>query len=224
MGQAERPLPPPYHPSTSRAHWPAMPTRYARKLIAVALGLIVLGFVWFYFAPASLGGSTTYVVTNGISMEPRFHTGDLAIVHRQSSYHVGEIVAYHNKMFNTIVLHRIVGRVGDRYLFKGDNNNFIDFEHPLASQLIGSLWLPVPGAGATLKSVRSPALVGILVALGMLLFSGAAFTQRKRRRRRRQMQPGEGVESPSPHTTRNSIEPLVGVLGVGLFTMLPFFG
>ncbi len=197
-----------------------MPTRYARKLTAIALGLIVLGFVWFYFAPASLGGSTTYVVTNGVSMEPRFHTGDLAIVRSQSSYNVGEIVAYHSKMFHTIVLHRIVARDGDRYLFKGDNNNFIDFEHPLASQLVGSLWLHIPGGGARLKSIRSPALVGGLVALGVLLISGAVFT-RRRRRRRRQTQLGESADGPPAHPHR-SLEPLVGVLGIGLLALIPF--
>ena len=89
-------------------------------------------------------------------MEPHFHSGDLALVRSQSSYHVGEIVAYHSNAFHTIVLHRIVGRAGDRYVFKGDNNNFVDFEHPARSQLIGALWLHVPGVGARLESLRSP--------------------------------------------------------------------
>ena len=114
--------------------------------------------MWFYFAPVQLGGSTTYVVTHGISMEPRFHTGDLAIVRSQSNYHVGEVVAYHNHQLHTIVLHRIIGREGDRYLFKGDNNNFVDPEHPVASQLIGALWIHIPGVGLRLQSIRSPRL------------------------------------------------------------------
>ncbi len=198
----------------------AMRLRSIRKLVSIALGLIVLGCLWFYLAPTSIGGSSTYVVTNGVSMEPRFHTGDLAVVRSQSSYHVGEIVAYHNKMFHTVVLHRIVGRDGNRYLFKGDNNNFVDFEHPLASQLIGRLWLHIPGGGSRLKSIRSPALVGVLVALGMLLISGAVFT-RQRRRRRRQTQLGESADAPPAHPHR-SIEPLVGVLGIGLLALVPF--
>ena len=200
-----------------------MRTRYARKLISLALGLTVLGCLWFYLAPASIGGSTTYVVTNGISMEPRFHTGDLALVRPRSTYRVGEIVAYHNRMFHTIVLHRIIGVDGDRYLFKGDNNNFVDFEHPLASQLIGSLRLHLPGAGAELKSIRSPALVGILVAIGMLLLTGAAF-QRRRRRRRRQARTGGGAADASPamHVAWRPAEPIVGVLAIGFVALLPF--
>jgi signal peptidase I len=198
-----------------------MRTRHFTKLVSSALGLIVLGCLWFYLAPAALGGSTTYVVTDGISMEPRFHTGDLAVVRSRSSYHVGEIVAYHNKMLHTIVLHRIIGRAGNRYLFKGDNNNFVDFEHPLASQLIGALWLHIPGAGARLQSIRSPALMGILVAVGVLLISGAAFTRRRRRRRRHRRE-GEHGNSMPTHLPRHPGEPVTGVLAIGLIALLPF--
>src|SRR5580704_17279232 len=152
-----------------RAQLKTMRRHPLKKLLATALGLIVMGCLWFYFAPIPLGGSTSYVVTHGISMEPRFHTGDLAIVRSKPSYHVGEIVAYHNKMLHTVVLHRIVGREGGRYVFKGDNNNFIDPERPRASQLIGALWIHIAGGGERLQSLRSPLRAGLLVALGMLL-------------------------------------------------------
>jgi signal peptidase I len=198
-----------------------MRTRYIRKLLSAALGLIVLGCLWFYFAPAPLGGSTTYVVTRGISMEPRFHTGDLALVRSRSSYHVGEIVAYHNEMLHTIVLHRIIGRAGSRYIFKGDNNNFTDPERPSASQLVGSLWLHIPGAGADLQSIRSPALIGLLVAVGVLLLTGAAFT-RRRRLRRRQLRAEGSAHLPSPRPARRSAAPVAGVAAVGLLVALPF--
>ena len=192
-----------------------------KKLLAATLGLIVLGSLWFYLAPAPLGGSTTYVVTHGVSMEPRFHTGDLAIVRSQSSYHVGEVVAYHNKELHTIVLHRIIGRDGDRYIFKGDNNDFVDFEHPLASQLIGALWLHVPGAGGTLQSIRSPALVGILVAAGLLLLMGGAFV-RRRRLRRRQRRAGQSREHGHIHAPALVADSATMVLAVGLIALLPF--
>ena len=198
-----------------------MRTRHTKKLISYALGLIVLGSLWFYFAPAPLGGSTSYVVTHGVSMEPRFHTGDLAVVRSQSSYRVGEIVAYDNKMLHTIVLHRIIGRDGSRYIFKGDNNNFVDFEHPAAGQLIGALWLHIPGIGARLQSIRSPALVGILIAAGILLFAGAAFT-RRRRRRGKERRTGEGNPHPPIHFPRHAANPAFGVLAIGLVALLPF--
>jgi signal peptidase I len=192
-----------------------------RKFLATTLGIIVLGFLWFYLAPAPLGGSTTYVVTHGVSMEPHFHTGDLAIVRSQSSYHVGEVVAYHNKELHTIVLHRIIGRDGSRYIFKGDNNDFIDFEHPAASQLIGALWFHIPGVGATLQSIRSPALVGILVAGALLLFMGGAFA-RRRRLRRRQRRAGQSPERGHIHSPMPAADSATMILALGLIALLPF--
>jgi signal peptidase I len=197
-----------------------MRTNHTRKLLSSALGLVVLGCLWFWFAPAPLGGSTTYVVTRGISMEPHFHTGDLAIVRSQSSYHVGEIVAYNNRMLHTIVLHRIIGRTGSRYIFKGDNNSFVDPERPTASQLVGSLWLHIPGAGADLQSIRSPLLIGALVAVGVLLLTGVAFTQRRRVRRRQRRAEGPFQTAP-PRPSRRSA-PAAGILAIGLFLLLPF--
>ncbi len=198
-----------------------MRTLNARKVASLALGLAVLGCLWFYLAPVGLGGSTSYVVTEGVSMEPRFHTGDLAIVRGESTYHVGEIVAYHSNAFHTIVLHRIIGLDGARYVFKGDNNNFTDFEHPARSQLIGALWIHIPGAGAQLKSLRSPALTGALFSLGVLLLAGTLYTQRRRLRGKARRAAGHAQrpQGPAPH---RSPEPVAGVLAIGLVALLPF--
>jgi signal peptidase I len=198
-----------------------MLTRHTRRLLSGALALIALGLLWFYFAPVDLGGSTTYVVTDGISMEPRFHTGDLALVRSQSSYHVGEIVAYNSKVYHTVVLHRIIARAGDRYVFKGDNNNFVDFEHPAASQLIGALWLHLPGWGARLKSLSSPALVGALVAFAVLLLTGVSFA-RERRRRGRERRATEGTARPLSHAPRSTAGPTGELLAFALLALLPF--
>jgi signal peptidase I len=220
MGNAERPAHGPL-----RAHIIVRPLAMRpprpRKLITLALGLGVVACLWVYLAPVALGGSTTYVVTEGISMEPRFHTGDLALVRRQSSYHVGEIVAYYSKAFHTVVLHRIVGRAGARYIFKGDNNNFVDFEHPAASQLIGALWVHLPGVGGVLDSVRSPALIGGLAALGTLLFAGGVFT-RRRRRRRRQARAGAGAALTPGIPTQRSLPPVASVLAPLMLALVPF--
>jgi signal peptidase I len=189
----------------------------ASKLLASGLGLAAIVCVWFYIAPVGLGGSTSYVVTHGISMEPRFHAGDLALVRPKSDYRVGEIVAYNSRVFHTVVLHRIIARDGDRYVFKGDNNNFVDFEHPARSQLIGALWLHLPGAGAPLESLRSPALTGGLVGLGTLLLLGAA-VGRKRTRRRRRERRGDNVARPRG----DGRQPDFMLLGAGLVALLPF--
>jgi signal peptidase I len=192
-----------------------------KKLLAYALGLIVLGCVWFYFAPSTLGGSTNYVVTHGISMEPRFHTGDLAIVRSQPTYHIGEIVAYHNKMLHVVALHRIVGREGNRYLFKGDNNNFIDPEHPRASQLIGALWIHIHGGGTLLQSFSSPARAGLLIAVGMLFLTGGVFA-RTRRRRARERRAGVSIPSTPRTLPLSPSGPVAAIIATGICVSLPF--
>jgi signal peptidase I len=196
-----------------------MAIRHTKRLLAGALTLLAMACVWHYFAPTGIGGSTSYVVTDGISMEPHFHAGDLVLVRRQSSYGVGEIVAYRNTMLGTVVLHRIVGRSGVRYVFKGDNNSFKDFEHPAGSQLIGALWLHLPGAGTRLKSLRSPALLGVLGAFGAFLLGGALFAQRRRRRRRR-IPLAEQIEAPARDTNWYARAPVIVVL-VMLIALLP---
>jgi signal peptidase I len=198
-----------------------MSTRHTRKLIAGGLGLIALACLWYSFAPVALGGSTTYVVTDGISMQPRFHSGDLVLVRGQSDYRVGQLVAYHSNVFHTIVFHRIIARDGSRYVFKGDNNNFVDFEHPAQSQLIGALWMHIPGAGARLKSVRSPALIALLFTAATLLLAGGVFVRRRRRRGRQRRAEG-GSRTSAPRLPQSFNEPLAGVLTIGLLALLPF--
>ncbi len=198
-----------------------MRTARPRKLLSGAIALIVLGCLWLCFAPPLLGGSTSYVVTDGISMQPRFHSGDLALVRSQSSYRVGQIVAYHSILLHTVVLHRIIARAGDRYVFKGDNNNFVDFEHPAASQLIGALWIHIPGAGAELNSLRSPGLIGGLVAFGALVLMGAAFVHRRRRRGRARRAAAPPPRRAAP--TGRDPGRLLGIVAVGLLALAPFF-
>jgi signal peptidase I len=194
-----------------------------KKLLASALGLIVLGCLWFYVAPIPLGGSTSYVVTHGVSMEPLFHTGDLAIVRSKPSYRVGEIVAYRNKMLHTIVLHRIIGREGRRYIFKGDNNNFVDPEHPRASQLIGGLWIHIAGGGTRLESFASPARAGLAITLGVLLLTGGVFVRRRRRRRRDRHAGGAAAAPRAPRPLPLSApEPRAAILALGILVLLPF--
>ena len=93
--------------------------------------LVVLAVAaWLVLAPTQIGGETSYVTTSGISMAPRFHSGDLAVVRPAENYKVGDIVAYRSTMLRTVVLHRIIAVKGDRYVFKGDNNDFVDPTRP----------------------------------------------------------------------------------------------
>lgn len=119
-------------------------------------------------------------------MEPRFHTGDLAVVRSASQYKVGDIVAYHSSLLHLVVLHRIVAISGGHYTFKGDNNNFIDPVKPTRAELLGKLWIHVPRGGVILGAMHSPIVAAIVCALvGAFVMFGAG-KQRSRRNRRRQ--------------------------------------
>jgi signal peptidase I len=129
----------------------------------------VLVGAWLFLAPTSVGGSISYITTNGASMAPRFKTGDLALVRRTDHYRVGQVVAYRSTVLRTVVMHRIIARKGDRYLFKGDANDFVDPSPPDSSQLIGALWLRVPSGGRVLGVLRIPVIAGGLAGLLLLL-------------------------------------------------------
>ena len=113
-----------------------------RRRIVSAVGVVgavaVIGLSWWYLAPPQLGGRTAYAVTFGISMEPHFHQGDLVVLRRQPSYAVGDVVAYYSHDLRKNVLHRIIAIHGDHYTFKGDNNGFVDPEHPTKADLVGA--------------------------------------------------------------------------------------
>lgn len=150
--------------------------------------------LWLALAPTSLGGSSTYVTTYGVSMEPTLHRGDLAVVREQPTYRVGDVVAYRSASLHTVVLHRIIGRDGDRYVFKGDNNTWVDNDHPSDADLVGRMEMRLPGVGEHMQQVASPPAVGAIAGMGALPF----VAKRKRARSRSR----EGARAPRPPRQR----------------------
>jgi signal peptidase I len=156
--------------------------RHLRARLVTGAIVLLLAVAWLFAGPAQLGGTTTYVTTHGISMQPRLHTGDLALVRSAADYRVGEIVAYRSTVLHSVVLHRIIARDGNRYVFKGDNNNFVDPVHPRRAELIGRMWVRVPHGGAILAWLRLPTIAALLCGGAALLL---LWPVRKRRRRAR---------------------------------------
>ena len=185
-----------------------------KRTVRLRTGLLTAALVaalavgWVYFAPTSLAGSTSYVVTSGTSMEPRFHSGDLAILRPAAQYKVGEIVGYHSTLLHVIVLHRIVARDGDRYVFKGDNNNFLDPLRPARSEVIGALWFRVPHGGRVIAVLHDPVVAAVMCALlGLSLFVGAKRTRGRRNRARRLNTGSGGQGAPSMKLREHHITP-----------------
>jgi signal peptidase I len=164
--------------------------RFRSRFLTAAF-VILVATAWWFIAPTQIGGSTSYVVTKGVSMEPDLRSGDLAVVRPESRYKVGQIVAYHSSLLHVTVLHRIVRLDGNRYVFKGDNNNFTDPTRPTRGQVLGALWLRVPHGGAALTLLHAPIAAAMLCgALGLFLVLGVRDIGPHRRRRRRKGRQG----------------------------------
>ncbi len=152
----------------------------ARAATTSAVAALVLAAAWLFW-PAQLGGSTTYVSTHGISMEPGFSTGDLAVLRPADTYEVGDVAAYFSPSLDTVVMHRIVAVEGDRFVFQGDNNDWLDQDKPTADELLGELFRQVPSGGKVLAAIASPWSLTLVFAVAFGLFGT---TRRKRKGRK----------------------------------------
>lgn len=166
------------------------------RAVRILLALMGLAAV-AWLLPASVGGAASYVITHGVSMEPGFHAGDLAIVRQADQYRVGDVVAYHSEQMNAVVMHRIIAVDGDRYSFRGDNNDFTDVDHPTADEFLGRLAVRIPDGGTWLQRLGSPWGLAV-VALALLAGGSAHATRSSRRKRRRTAVSRHLSSSPSP--------------------------
>ena len=145
-------------------------------LVAATLALAVAWAV--FLRPPFLGGPAAYVIVSGKSMEPTLEDGDFVLARRQSSYRVGDIVAYRvpkgDPGAGAMVIHRIVGgsaRTG--YVTKGDNREGRDTWRPKPGDVVGSVSLTIPRAGVLLALLRTPVAIAALAGLAAFLFVSA---------------------------------------------------
>jgi signal peptidase I len=165
-----------------------------RSALLTSVLVILAGTGWHFFASPLIGGSTNYVVTHGVSMEPRFKSGDLVLITPAARYRVGDVVAYHSSLLHIVVLHRIHAIHDGRYTFKGDNNDFLDPVRPTRAQLIGKLWLHFPNGGIFLTALHTPITAAVLIGvIGLALLTGSSAKRGRRDRRKRR------AAGPRPH-------------------------
>ena len=140
-------------------------------------------------------------------MEPSFHAGDLGLVRPADHYRVGEIVAYHSTLLHVVVLHRIIAIHGDHYVFKGDNNNFVDPTRPTRSALVGALWVHVPDGGVCSALCTRRSWRPCSAGSSALLLVGTGETKRRRNRRGNRGN-GSARQGASPVTSSDRGAPL----------------
>jgi signal peptidase len=148
---------------------PWLPHARTVALIAAqaAFAAVLLWFCW----PQSLGGRAGWVLVSGTSMLPRLHTGDLVLVERRPSYHVGEVVAYRVPKGQVgagfVVIHRIVGGNGSTgWSMKGDNRTAPDLWYPTNRDVIGAKLLRIPDAWLVLRVLHMPFLLALFAGFG----------------------------------------------------------
>ena len=156
-----------------RAARPELRVALAAAKLAALAGLIVT-CLWFGL-PQSLGGRADWVLVSGTSMLPRFHTGDLVLVEQQSSYHVGEVIAYRIPKGQIgaghVVIHRIVGGNGKTgWTMKGDNRTAPDLWYPTNHDVIGAKLLRIPDAWFVLRIFHMPILLGLFAGFGVFFW------------------------------------------------------
>ena len=145
--------------------------RSIARLIGTVLSLGCLVAWLAVLRPPALGGATSLVGVDGISMTPTFHNGDMAVVEKKASYHIGDIIAYHIPKgeigAGQNVIHRIVGGNGTTgFITKGDHNSYTDhFWHPTTTDVIGRVWFHIPHLAALLGKLRSPLTLALAVGL-----------------------------------------------------------
>jgi len=181
----------------------------SRKLLTLPLLAVALGWA-LWLRPQFLGGPAAYVIVSGRSMEPLLHTGDLVITQRQTSYDVGEVVAY--RVNQQLVIHRIVGGSAiEGFKTRGDNKQSTDPWTPTARDVVGKLWIHLPGAGKILGNLRQP-LVFAALATGTAV---VVYPPQARKRRRNRARVGRYLgRAISPLGESTSLSALLGVTGI----------
>jgi signal peptidase I len=189
------------------------------KAYLVVFFFVTLGAFIAAFGPSKLGGPTTVLVTQGNSMEPSFHSGDLAVVRRAPIYNVGDIVAYHLTS-ESVVLHRITAADNGNFVMKGDNNQWVDSTEPSGGDVVGKLWLHIPKAGGLLLQLHTPWGVG-LAALAIVFTLMAGSRKPRRTARRRRVRAMEGSSRLTRPLDASILEEALGlVLTVALLALI----
>ena len=180
-----------------------MRIRSATLVAGLVATQIAVG-LWIFLGPTALGGSSTYSVTSGVSMQPLLSKNDLALVRAQTTYHVGDVVLYHSSVVGKPVLHRIILIQDGHYYFKGDNNNFVDPGYATRSELVGKLWVHVAEVGAVIGWLGRPFHAGLLAGVASMFVVLTGGKPQRRRRRRRHHSGAEHVPRSPTRTEEQS--------------------
>ena len=140
-----------------------------RRVAPMTLLVVVMVAGWWYLAPPQLGGATC--ACDG--RRNQHAAGYPPLRHRRAA--PGQPVPRRRRgrlpepVPHRVVLHRIVAIHNGHYTFKGDNNGFLDSDHPTRAQLVGKRRFQIPSLGRLVGIVHTPPVLAALAALLVLL-------------------------------------------------------
>ena len=175
--------------------------------------LVVLAVAaWLVLAPTQIGGETSYVTTSGISMAPRFHTGDLAVVRPAQHY---QVATSSPTAARCCASSSCTASSPSRAIATSSRATTTTSSiptRPSRSELVGRLSLRVAHGGRVLAWLHTPFMAALLLGgLAALLLLGA--TQQRRRRDRRRPSEARSVQVSRARADRE------GILGVDTQTV-----
>ena len=169
-----------------------------RIKIIIAVAMIPLAiFLW----PSFLGGGADFLIVEGNSMLPTILPGSFIITKEQSSYNVGDIVAFYLRGggLQKIVVHRIIDNTESGFKIQGDNNNKPDTGFFKTDQIIGKVALVIPSVGTLLTLVKNPVVL-VITSIVMLMFQ----MEMKKRKKKKTGEFQDAPLSPTSHSTSYS--------------------
>lgn len=131
----------------------------------VTLSLGVFGLLLASTAADFGGGFKAFTVLSG-SMEPSIKTGSMVFIRRAQEYKVGDIITFDVDPNSKIpTTHRIVEKVKDGFLTKGDNNGSRDGLIVVLPSIRGKVYFNIPYFGLALAKLKEPKWFFILIIL-----------------------------------------------------------
>ena len=128
----------------------------------------ILAAILLVPAVLSLAGVITMRVVLTDSMVPKINPGDLVVSANWVKPGLGEVAIYHERDvlgdFQQDVVHRVITiNENHEYQFKGDNNQSMDALSVPQADVLGTVFLKVPGVG---KLLTSAGLLFLLLIIG----------------------------------------------------------
>ncbi len=112
---------------------------------------IVIAFVvaWVFYQGLAFALDTPMPIVSVVSnsMEPILHRGDLLIVRGFGEYNTGDIAIYQRPDIAFTIVHRIIEKKDNKFVFRGDNNPAPDRVAVMQEQIMGKVLFAVPLLG-----------------------------------------------------------------------------